>query len=454
MLIKRVARNRAYRFLLLFILILFIFGQQCKLSNKEPEDWSYPPAKAKMEPSAAAYGDGYFAIVGDVEWYIPPEGYGAEQCYGGACAFWVPNVLSAPRGFDYSGFLCVCDDSFSEAQVGFPVEGFLQRDFTNSYSPHRVLPRIETVCYGEGKFLALGYGTSYGAYEDVWSYLWVFDVNNLGFDKNDPSNGWILSELRCSDPITTIVYGGGQFLAVTWDGYLLSSPDASPGSWTYQYGCIPIGTSHLTLPGPSYPWLAFGDGRWVAVSDSKVAWCHDPVEGDWTVYDTPELLGNRIAYSCDRFVVVGSGGCWRSPDGSEGTWERTNLGEVNPICCYVIPGSTSSIIISATYDANTNTFNPEWWYAGEDDATIIRINQFPADNDININQHWYFRDWNAWNHAIAYGNNMFISFSSAEYDLTSTAGFSAHDLVARSLDGSPGSWAYIDPEPELIIPTQ
>ena len=403
------------------MVILTIFGQDCSFFLVGEEDKLYPTSTVIVATHAAAYGNDYFAVVGDVEWTIPRQKADVDPYYGGACTG-TPSYL----GNKYrSGYFCISDDSFQEAQVGFPTtrEAFTIDDFPSVPGP--VLPIMNDVCFGEGKFVAIG---DYD--RPANKEIWVHDLNAPGFNPTVPRNGWTKVYTDYDGSIYNIAYGGGWFLAAGY-GQVLLSPDATRDSWSFSD--YRLGASNMPY------FVANGAGRFVAVTWDKAAWSQDPSSTNWVPVEVADsnFKPRAITYGNNRFVIVGLWGrIWWSFDGTEGTRVDASIDTVNYDCdiayFWLCPGNGSFIIGGYDYDNHCK----RWWCADENLENLLEIHPFSETRS----------------EALAYGNNMYIAIDSAWYVLSGTEDITSDGLVVSSIDGSPGSWTVVDPGPELIIP--
>jgi hypothetical protein len=149
------------------------------------------------------------------------------------------------------------------------------------------------VTYGNGTFVAVGYE---------------------GAILTSPDGAtWTARASGTSDWLSGVTYGNGTFVAVGNYGTILTSPDGV--SWTRQTS----GT------GNSLSGVAYGDGTFVAVGVvGTILTSPDGVNWTARTSGTSDLL-EGVAYGNGRFVAVGLGGTiLTSPDGVN--WTRRTLG--------------------------------------------------------------------------------------------------------------------------------
>ncbi len=121
---------------------------------------------------------------------------------------------------------------------------------------------------------------------------------------------------------------------------------------------------------PEFWSVAYGNGLFAAVADSKVLWSRDGTPGSWKVSDwkadafdsAPLRHLAVIAFLDGRFVAVGTGGeiVW-SPDGSPGSWTESRTGgpDLRAITYgngrFMAVGSSGRVMISANGSAGSWT---------------------------------------------------------------------------------------------------
>jgi hypothetical protein len=288
-----------------------------------------------------------------------------------------------------------------------------------------------SVAYGAGLFVAVGGSTT--------QYLTSPDGIN-----------WTVRSYTTTSTVSSIVYGGGQFVLVTTGTTVLTSPDGlawttrtgNNNSWAQviyansyyvaiaanqiQYSTNGITWTLVSFPTSSgYISIAYGNGKWVALtnstSSSRIAISSNLTS--WTEYATLPLnrTWSGIAFADGTFFAVASiGSGATSTDGL--TWLTFNnmsvarsITVVNNIV-FASANTGASIFVAST---NTkNAFRPlasqPTYVSGDTDGTnYIAISDnyllysSTPNNAWTINPNTIYTSWAR----IAYGNGVFVALA-------------------------------------------
>ena len=201
--------------------------------------------------------------------------------------------------------------------------------------------RSYSVCYGNGKFVAVGYSYSKKA-----------------FYSTDGIN-WTAATLPSYEGWRSVCYGNGKFVVV------------ASNSTTAAYSTDGITWTKATMPSSVY-WqsVCYGNGKFVAVSDSKTAaYSTDGI--NWTSVTLPNSAG-FVCYGNDKFVAIygSSPAAIYSTDGitwtgatlpSPGLWYSICYGDGKFVA---LPGGNSTAAYSTdgiTWTAATLPSSVYWW---------------------------------------------------------------------------------------------
>ena len=154
---------------------------------------------------------------------------------------------------------------------------------------HTTTP-IKGICYGNGKFVAAGDGgkIAYSSNGITWSLVSYSSFSTYNFQ--------------------SVCYGNGEYVVVGSSGKIVYSSDGS--NWTLVSDSK-FGTSNIYG-------ICYGNGKFVAVgSDGKMAYSTDAV--NWTLvaesrFDNSTIHG--VCYGNGRFVAAGFSGAARSEVGT------------------------------------------------------------------------------------------------------------------------------------------
>ena len=221
---------------------------------------------------------------------------------------------------------------------------------------------ITSVTYGNGKFVAVGYGGK-GAYSTNGS-KWTA-ISNMAFETNI---------------ITSVTYGNGKFVAVGYGGKGAYSTNGS--TWT-AIADMAFGTTPITS-------VTYGNGKFVAVGD-KGKGAYSTNGSTWTAIDDMAFETNiitSVTYGNGKFVAVGDKGKGAySTNGS--TWTAIDDMHVNSFYTNKLYGVTygNDRFVAVAEDARASY--------STDGITWHAINTPSINNSAAIR-------------AVAFGNNKFV----------------------------------------------
>ncbi|MDR0562276.1 MAG: chitobiase/beta-hexosaminidase C-terminal domain-containing protein [Spirochaetaceae bacterium] len=211
--------------------------------------------------------------------------------------------------------------------------------WTRVYAGHYPSININDVCYGDGKFIAVGgtgkivsstdgvswmqgiisdFGISdiYGICYGDGKFVAVGGNGKMAYSHNSIFGNYVFwtavadSKFFDSEAITDICYGAGKFLAVGSSGLMSYSTDGV--TWTAvvdRTGTIAVGST--TFNTRDINGVAYGGGKFVAVgSGGKMAYSTNGISwtavSDSTFFSTSYISG--VCYGAGKFVAVGGNG--------------------------------------------------------------------------------------------------------------------------------------------------
>jgi hypothetical protein len=239
---------------------------------------------------------------------------------------------------------------------------------------------IYAVAYGNGKFVAAGYGGAM-AYSTDGAH-WTAATDSSAWDYTDASGGDTYTDTA---NIYSIAYGNKRFVAVGQRGKIAYSDDGATwtaaadsafpatyasGDWELSYGIFAI---------------AYGGGKWVAGGGyGTMAYSTDGVT--WTAAADSAFGGSdiyAIAYGGGRFVAVGSDGTMAySKDGANWTaaadsaiWEydvtyegETTETDTLQVAIYAVAYGAGRFVAVGYYGAMAYSQDGATWTAVTDSA--------------------------------------------------------------------------------------
>ena len=225
-------------------------------------------------------------------------------------------------------------------------------DLLDNWHLRNTLPEgkvLRGITYGNGTFVAVGY-------------------DGTILTSHDGEN-WIERTSGTTEILSGITYGNGTFVAVGYDGTILTSPDG--GSWTLR----DTGTD------ADFHGITYGNGTFVAVGwFGTILTSSDG--GSWTLRDTGTIQWlSGITYGNGTFVAVGAHDTiLTSPDGE--SWTERSSG--------------------TTAELNAITYGNGTFVAVGGEGTILTSSD---------GESWTLRDTGTiqWLFGITYGNSTFLA---------------------------------------------
>ena len=133
----------------------------------------------------------------------------------------------------------------------------------------------------------------------------------------NPFGTWTYRESKTDNPLLDITYGGGKFVAVGWDGTIVTSPEGA--NWTKRY--VPMFDRHLNgvAYGNERSFVAVGHGGCLVFSPNNgISWLPASRTEHWLSISHGDLWD--VTYGNGKFVAVGDdGNIVTSPDGRDWT---------------------------------------------------------------------------------------------------------------------------------------
>ena len=224
------------------------------------------------------------------------------------------------------------------------------------------------VCYGNGKFVAVGSGTNYFAYST---------------DGENWTEGTISSTSRYWD---SVCYGNGKFVAVAWNtNYFAYSTDGI--TWTEG-----------TISSTSRAWysVCYGNDKFVAVAnDNYFAYSTDGITWTEGIISNTSRRWQSVCYGNGKFVAVtNNNGNSSSENGkyfaysTDGiTWTEGTISDTSRLWISVCYGNGKFIVVAGNYNSKYFAYSTDGinWTEGTISST---------------NRHWY---------SVCYGNGKFVA---------------------------------------------
>ena len=268
----------------------------------------------------------------------------------------------------------------------------------------------QSVCYGEGKFVAVASGSSGGTSRIMCST----DGITWTLAENAPANGsWV-----------NVTYGAGVFVAVDTSSSsglsVLTSPDGI--NWTPR--AVPIQSTSLNG-------VAYGNGQFVAVGASAIITSPDGIT--WTLRSSLSSSWTSVTYGEGVFVAVSAGGSGNrivtSPDGV--TWTVRTVPGDNFYMevrygggIFVAVGTTGTGTRAAmstdgiTWTTSTTPGDLNWYGLDYANGTFVATATSGTGSRVMTSPdgiNWTLRSTPADNNwvSVAYGNGVLVAVSSS-----------------------------------------
>ena len=146
--------------------------------------------------------------------------------------------------------------------------------------PNTSFDNLVSVCYGNGKFVAVGAGSKCAYSTDGVT--------------------WTQGTMPNAQTWRSVCYGNGKFVAIGF------SEDTTSNSNVFAYSTDGINWTEGTMPSEQY-WISvcYGNGKFVAVAYSSNVFAYSTDGINWTLDTLPIMLSwNSVCYGNGKFVAV------------------------------------------------------------------------------------------------------------------------------------------------------
>ena len=254
------------------------------LTSTDAVSWDEHTLPSSSVPDSVCYGNGKFVSgCSNSELYYcseSPWNFGSVGSYSGSKTLTI-------RSFCYGTdkFVAACNDYNDGTGIIYSTDGITWNDCTITTSK----TNWNSVCYGNGKFVAVGYS-------------FVSNATETNFAYSTDGITWTLGIMPIKATYTSVCYGNGKFVAVTENANTLTAYSTDGINWTSSYI-----VSDVNNFGSSLLSVCYGNGKFVAVGQTYTyAYSYNGYKW-YTVQDVPRIL-NSICYSSDHnfYVAVGN----------------------------------------------------------------------------------------------------------------------------------------------------
>ena len=254
------------------------------LTSTDAVSWDEHTLPSSSVPDSVCYGNGKFVSgCSNSELYYcseSPWNFGSAGSYSGSKTLTI-------RSFCYGTdkFVAACNDYNDGTGLIYSTDGITWNDCTITTSK----TNWNSVCYGNGKFVAVGYS-------------FVSNATETNFAYSTDGITWALGIMPIKATYTSVCYGNGKFVAVTESANTLTAYSTDGINWTSSYI-----VSDVNNFGSSLLSVCYGNGKFVAVGQTYTyAYSYNGYKW-YTVQDVPRIL-NSICYSSDHnfYVAVGN----------------------------------------------------------------------------------------------------------------------------------------------------
>ena len=254
------------------------------LTSTDAVSWDEHTLPSSSVPDSVCYGNGKFVSgCSNSELYYcseSPWNFGSDGSYSGSKTLTI-------RSFCYGTdkFVAACNDYNDGTGLIYSTDGITWNDCTITTSK----TNWNSVCYGNGKFVAVGYS-------------FVSNATETNFAYSTDGITWTLGIMPIKATYTSVCYGNGKFVAVTENANTLTAYSTDGINWTSSYI-----VSDVNNFGSSLLSVCYGNGKFVAVGQTYTyAYSYNGYKW-YTVQDVPRIL-NSICYSSDHnfYVAVGN----------------------------------------------------------------------------------------------------------------------------------------------------
>jgi hypothetical protein len=290
----------------------------CILTSQDGTNWVRHQLPISNELDSIAYGNGQFVAVGPSQIATSTDGTN-----------W---VLRNSGGLPYLNAIAYGNGQFV-AGGNYGSEVIASADGTAWTAHQSAANGISTVAFGNGQFVAVEFGggqimSSADGVTWVRRFTGAWAVNRVAFGNGqfvaigerailtsrDGAN-WTLRQSGCQGQVGRLGYLGGEFVALSDCGTILTSTDGT--TWM----------QHLTgdqVPQASLSAITYGNGQFVASSASNIVTSTDGTS--WIQHPSPTPFGlYEIAYGSGQFVGLAQDETgttnifFSSPDGTNWT---------------------------------------------------------------------------------------------------------------------------------------
>lgn len=255
---------------------------------------------------------------------------------------------------------------------------------------------------------------------DYTELIHLIQTTNNG---TSPNGSWTLRTSALSTGLTSVAYGNGLFVAVSYAQTVQTSPDAI--TWTSQ----------AAAGANNWRSVTYGNGLFVAVSGDGTHRVMTSPDGiNWTARTAASAQQwNSVVYGGDRFVAIALNGGMYSLDGIN--WTNTSSGLNNGHEWYALTYGNGLFVATAHVEVGTTgaatsadgvnwtnedvPANKQWDCVTYGNGLFVAIANFSSDNQRVMTSpdgiNWTLRSafgGNYWS-AVTYGNGMFIAVSAA-----------------------------------------
>lgn len=293
-------------------------------------------------------------------WYSVTYGNGIFIAINTSVIISETRMMISADGYSWKAVSSPSSDTFKAIAFGNGVfvlitnkgmllskDGITWVDQTSYYSSS--LLNIESVTYGNGRFVAVGNSNNEFLYSGELNDPSEYDDQSLKVVR--PGIQWTF---RAAPDMAwkSVTYGNGIFVAVA---------NSSTGN---RVMTSHNGVEWIQRPAASntHSWncVTYGNGIFVAVSGSgagqRVMTSPDGIT--WTMRNSPDTITwLNVIYAGNRFVAVGKDGAMTSPDGITWTLRSTPIGTWNSVAF----GNGVYVAVSISGTVMTSHTNGETW---------------------------------------------------------------------------------------------
>ena len=254
------------------------------LTSTDAVSWYEHTLPSSSVPDSVCYGNGKFVSgPSNSELYYcseDPWNFGSPGTYSGSKTLDIFDFC-----YGSNKFVAACNEYNDGTGLIYSTDGIAWNDCTITTSK----TNWNSVCYGNDKFVAVG-------------YAFVSNATETNFAYSTDGITWTLGVMPIKATYTSVCYGNGKFVAVTENANTLTVYSTDGINWTSSYI-----VSNVDNFGSSSLSVCYGNGKFVAVGQTHgYAYSYNGYQW-YTVQDTPRILSS-ICYSSDHnfYVAVGN----------------------------------------------------------------------------------------------------------------------------------------------------